>query len=453
LALSQFHAKRTPFPEMAKNATVPPRLRLGLPLLCIAIGVLFILAHLLKGATTMVTGHAVVTDLNQEVSNDNLISAVHRLASADAWACVIIVAGLSGIWPYVKLLGTVMLVALVDCGRLTPMWSYNGLLVLEALGKYSYADVYMIVTNLIIFNISTGGAYTILGIGKLSLHMYMAMHFASLALIIAVSLSSMATHWAVFELSGVRSVRFVEKDDEEEAESKPLLEDVESSGASSTIVSQRGTLFQAPAGKHKWLSVCSGCFALASIALTIVGACVPYISVVRGGFLGKLIRPKEDQVLQISIFYTAQRLWAGDRMEQAFAVLGIIFSFVMPVLELAGIVVCTFGAFRFGIGSHWSRVGRLAADACHSLACVDVLLIVALVTVKEIHTVVEFNIGSTCAPFASFINDKNLLTVAGLGFAASDSCFDPRPAIQSGFWWLLVSVVLRTAAWRLVPSP
>merc|ERR1719226_435184 len=128
----------------------------------------------------------------------------------------------------------------------------------------------------------------------------MALHFASLALICAVALSSVATHWAVMELSGdLRHVRIAEKDDEEEAERKPLLESGERSDADAR--NELGA--QVLARKNVKWSVCSGCLALISLALLIGGACIPYLKVVRGGFLGKLIRPQEDQTLHISIFY------------------------------------------------------------------------------------------------------------------------------------------------------
>mmetsp|Transcript_53336 Transcript_53336/g.88419 ORF Transcript_53336/g.88419 Transcript_53336/m.88419 type:complete len:442 (-) Transcript_53336:25-1350(-) len=422
------------------------RVNLGVPLACFGIAVLFLFAHLLPGATTKTEGFAPLNDLDDIVSQDNIVSAIQKLAGAQAWLIVIIVAGLSGIWPYLKLLGTALLVSYVESGRIQQDAGYKGLLILEALGKWSYADVFLITTNVLVFNASTGGEYRVVGFGKFAVDLYVTLHFAVLALIIAVTLSSVVTKWAIFEVSEQTQISAEGQEEAGEAESRPLLDKDHGLGDNTLTLGWARTLTEK---EIPWVSC--GCLAFAAMLCTIIGACVPYMQVVRAGFLGKLIRPEEDQVLNISIFSTARKLAEGDGMHKMFAILGLVFSFLMPMLEVAGLAACAISALQIGgVSAKVFRYGRVAADICHSFACVDVLLIVALATIAQLHTVVDFNIGDSCTSFGGIMSNNVLMTVAGLGFAVSDKCFEPLPGLQSGFFWLLASVVFRFGAWRFV---
>mmetsp|Transcript_686 Transcript_686/g.1424 ORF Transcript_686/g.1424 Transcript_686/m.1424 type:complete len:470 (-) Transcript_686:113-1522(-) len=425
------------------NGRLPPHLRLGLPVLILGNIALFLCSHFLKGGSTQITATVMNKNMDMVAGEDNLISASRRLAQSGAWGAVCIVALLSGVWPYVKLLGTLGCLALVDFGVCGYSRSYRGLVILETVGKWSFGDVFLIVINIVIFDISTGGPYSLVGLGEMELHMQNKVHFAGLALIIAVAFSSCITHWAAHEL---RRLELEDISHEDEAERTPLL-DQEDLGSK--------TMKTDADPKRKWLAFMAGLtlvMSTTSIAFIIVGSSIPYMEVDRHGFLGNLIRPKEDKKLFISIFSTTQRLWEGDKMYQTFGALCLIFSFVMPVLEVVMIAVSAIGILRSGISSKLSRFSRFASDACHSLACIDMVLIVGAIVVAELHTVVGFNIGNTCKPFEMMLTNKVLLDAVGLGFAASDSCFDPKPKIQTGFWWLLSGLGLRIVASRLLPA-
>mmetsp|Transcript_39564 Transcript_39564/g.84316 ORF Transcript_39564/g.84316 Transcript_39564/m.84316 type:complete len:466 (+) Transcript_39564:190-1587(+) len=417
---------------------LPSHVRFGVPLLILGITALFLCAHLLHGASALLKGSALGQSLEQVANEDNLLGATRRLAQSGAWECVVLVAVLSGILPYVKLLGTWLCVFLVDFGFLRLAWGHKVLVVLEAVGKYSFADVFMLTTNVMIFDISTGGPYQLAGFGSFELHMYYDIHFPGLALIIAVAFSSTVTHWAVYEIRRLELEEYLHDD----AEHKPLLEDEGFANADSGREGKKITRMAA------------GTLVLAviSLAFIIVGSILPYLEVDRSGFLGNLIRPHEEKKLEISIFNTVSKLADGGRMYQTFAGLSFIFSFVMPVLELLMIAVSAIGILKSGVASNLSRYCRFASDACHSLSCIEMVLIVAAVTVAELHTVVQFNIGDTCKPFAMLINNKMLLDIAGLGFAASEECFNPKAALRKGFFWLLGACVLRIVASRLLPA-
>mmetsp|Transcript_31987 Transcript_31987/g.68115 ORF Transcript_31987/g.68115 Transcript_31987/m.68115 type:complete len:445 (+) Transcript_31987:93-1427(+) len=435
----------TAVPIKWTSGTLPLRVRLGVPLLCLGNIAFFILAQILPAVSTHVKGFALIKNFEVEASKDNLFSATRRLANAGAWGSVILTSVFSGLWPYLRLLGTMFFVAIADSRFMRRAWVYKGLIALELLGKLCFCDVLVLILNLLIFNITTDGPIPLKHFGHLEIRMFMNMHFASLALVISVALSAIVNHWAVIELR--RLLELEEMTDGEDAERKPLLEE-EGLGS-------MGANAHAGVGGTKLALTAASAFmmAMTSIACLIAGASVPFMKVDHGGFLGELIRPQAHQNLDISVFNTAQKLRDdGDKMYYLMSYLFLLFCFVMPVLDLVCIAVSAFGSLRGGIVSTFSGYGRFVSDACNPLACIEVLLITALAIVGEIQTIVKFNIGDSCAPFASILSNKGLLSLVGLDFAASKTCFNPQPSLQAGFWLLLSALVLRTVASRLLPS-
>uniref|UniRef100_A0A7S0B282 Uncharacterized protein n=1 Tax=Pyrodinium bahamense TaxID=73915 RepID=A0A7S0B282_9DINO len=422
---------------------VPTRLRLGLPLLAGANAGLLVAAHLCKGASTQVDGSAPFNLLEPHAaSDDNLISAIRRLAEAHVWFMVFIVAFLSGLWPYLKLLATVGVVALTDMGRLSKGGSYNWLCALETLGKYSFADVILICFNAVIFDVSTGGPYRILLFGQLELQIYMHLKFGSVALILGVTFSALLTHWAACELSPAAAPSPEQEGGAGASEESPLLPDKDDTGE----LQQEG---------WRWTGPATLVVACAAAAFLSIGAFMPMVFIERSGFLGKLIRPESNRNLELSILaLTGDMIASAKRRNEGtvffFAVLFVVLTLVAPLLELVAVAAC-------GVGSAWPRSpwrrwARQAAEWFHSFGCAEVLLLVCLATLFEIQTVVYFNIGEECEPFEAIMDNKALLSIAGLGFAASKECFVLTPHLRPGWYVLLTAVLLRTVAWRLLLS-
>jgi len=425
---------------------VPQRLRLGLPVLMVGNIALLVAANICVGASTEVDGHAPLGALAPHTaSSDNLPSAIRRLAEARVWFMVIIVALLSGLLPYLKLLGTLMMVAFTDQGSIGKARGYQGLCVLETIGRYSFADVILICFNAVIFDISTGGEYTIMLFGGLEINMCMQIKFGAVALILAITLSTLLTHWAAFELAPPTPVVPVPGAAEE---SDPLLTSDQCADSAKDMSTRD--------------SVALSLTTILGLAALIVGADVPMVVIERGGFLGNLIRPHETRDLHLSVFSMTKELFraahsrGGGGTTAFFGVCFVALTFVAPLVELLALLtsaVMSVIARRTHASSRrstrWHRMARQAAEWCHSFGCTEVLLLVCLATLFELHRVVDFNIGDECAPFAALMNNKVLLSIAGLGFAASDSCFEPVSRLRAGWWILLSVVVFRSIGWRL----
>mmetsp|Transcript_84574 Transcript_84574/g.217906 ORF Transcript_84574/g.217906 Transcript_84574/m.217906 type:complete len:445 (+) Transcript_84574:72-1406(+) len=413
------------------SPVLPHRLRVVLPALVALDAGLLLTAHVLQGASTEVNGSAPFGMLSPHTaSSDNLMSAAKRLANAHAWACVAVVVGLSGLWPYMKLALTLSIVGAVDTCTIKRSRGRRLLQFLEVAGKYSFADVFLICFNFVIFDISTGGSYRILGAMSLELNMWMQLHFAPIGLIIAVTVSTFLTRWAAFEMSP------------REGEEKPLLASVDA-----------GEAREPPPKRSVAMHACAMLVALVGGILLIVGAQRPMIRVERGGFLGNLIRPEEDRNQELSVMSIFAHMLAGGgagpgAYNTILAAFWLALTVVAPLLEFvflaADAIACRMATASWA--SKWTAIG---AEWAHSFGCVDVLLIVAAVLLLELHTVVEFNIGDECAPFESMMSNRVELTIAGLGFATSDECFTTGPSLGPGSGILAAVILFRFGAWRL----
>lgn len=435
--------------HISSFSSLPARLRIGLPLLGAANVALLVMAHVSKGASTEVKGTAPFGQLKPHtVTDDNLFSAIGRLSEAHVWFMVFIVAILSGMWPYMKIAATLGTVGLVDAGVLSKTACHKMLCALEVLGKYSFADVFLVCFNMVIFEISTNGEYRIMVFGKFELDLFMQLKFGAVALISAVAFSALLTHWAAFEIDLLllrcSSSCLVE-------ESIPLLAqeaDLQRDGPTGESVDKTGVpraLQDAPwIGRAIALAATGGFVALA------LGLWLPMLDIERGGFLGHIIRPPESRNLHLSVasMSSAMLTSAASKLDLAylfFAVLFVLLTVIAPLLELVALIVCAMS----DVQTRWQNGVVLVAAWLSSVGCIDVLLLVCLATLFEVQMVVDFNVGRECAAFADIMNDKVVLGLAGLGFAASSSCFELVPRLRTGWWCLLGSVLLRSLAWRL----
>lgn len=127
----------------------------------------------------------------------------------------------------------------------------------------------------------------------------------------------------------------------------------------------------------------------------------------------------------------------------------IILTIVLPAMEF--LLLAARGVVNYAkpeIALKLARYCRIYAEWCHSFTCIDVLLLVALVTCTDLRTAVEFNLGDECAAFKSIMGSKSKLSLVGLGFASSEECFLPVSYIRPGFFVMMLSSVLRFLSWH-----
>jgi len=185
----------------------------------------------------------------------------------------------------------------------------------------------------------------------------------------------------------------------------------------------------------------------------LVGSAVPIVVVRHSGFLGNLIRPPARQVLELSELGVSWRMFRAAADRGGDAVLSILLvcyfglTVVAPLLELALLAAACWTA-----SPGRARAWKSSAEWCHPFACLEIMLLAGVACVFELNTVIQFNMGHSCESFEGIMNNKALLTIAGLGFAASDTCFAAPCRFGGGSLMAVGVLAARSVAWRFAEA-
>lgn len=422
--------------ELEKEA-LPARLRWLLPLLAAANVVFLVVGAIGVGTRVRLEGYAPLGLITaHDVQEVSLVSSMRGLYEAKAWLLLFAVGLMSGLWPYVKVLSTWLCVQLVDVGSLTKRSGYQKLELLEALGKWSFADINILCLNAIIFDISTD-EYTVLVFFKLRIDVYWKYSMPLFLLVGALSMSTFLTYWAIVELAPSQKAY-------SDSESAPLV-DAESLKQNET---------------HPvsicWRALRGICFGGLAPALLCVAATMPMIVVRRGGFLANLIPEANDRGLDRdlplslwSVFDMLNEL-ASFRQQSLLVYLSILWlllNFICPLLELV-LLSISYLVTDF----HWkfSRCCRWAAECASGFSCLEVMLVSVIFTSIELPQVVNHQIAGECSSLKEIYEGGLVLSMSGLGMAASPYCYSLEGSYQLGFALMVVVVMLRSLAWRVL---
>jgi len=405
---------------------------------------LLLYSHLMVGAVTMMDGQAPPPGISRAAADEaTLVSAISDLAQSGAYMFMFFVAILSGLWPYGKLLGTVLVSRLVCRGSLPRRQARIDLEWLEVVGKWSFADVILLCLDMVFFNIITETHTTL--VGPLRIELWFEPRFPAFALIAAITSSSILTHWVVTQLAPS-----VSQSGNTAGEQSPLLirepeeDQVTRLGMTTSLLD--GSTDPQKAARIAAMAVASCAAAMFHIA----GMFLPLIWVERTGFLGKLLA-EEQRDIDLSVVGITLRMWqiAGDSDHSAsllthiFAVVFAILCFASPLLEL---LLMALSAVASGIDEAWSSCFRTFAGWVRSFACADVLLLVTLACVVDLQRVVAFNVGDQCKSFGTLMSNHLLMQTLGLGTASSSDCLFIDAQIQPGWFVLAAATVLRVIA-------
>ena len=142
--------------SLMRNANLPRWVRIYVPVvLAINVG-FFVMGHLI----TMASVDIVIKLFGRDVRIDGIVtlsisSTLEKLLSANPipWPLVFLVGGMSGIWPYTKLT-LIFSCWMLPPSRLRPKKRGQWLMTLDALGKWSLVDVYIIMFFMLAFRVN-----------------------------------------------------------------------------------------------------------------------------------------------------------------------------------------------------------------------------------------------------------------------------------------------------------
>jgi hypothetical protein len=188
-------------------------------------------------------------------------------------------------------------------------------------------------------------------------------------------------------------------------------------------------------------------FGLVSLLLLIASMWFPIMTVRRGGFLGLLL-PEDEQDLSLSVISLATWLWessfkkGGSWPTRFFATTLINTACVAPLIELVLLIAAS--AFALANRQYSNNMARCVAGWFHSFACADMLVITCLIVVFMLPTLVKINMGDQCDSLEFLLSNKAILSIIGLGNAASPECFTVSSKLELGWLLLALSCLART---------
>jgi hypothetical protein len=142
--------------SLATNPKLPMGLRAGLPLLVFANAILFISSNAGSGASIYVDleagGQSLFPGL-PPAFDFSLVNTIVEMAQGKVWLLVFVIGFFSGVWPYVKL---VMMLCcwFIPANKLSIPRRHKLLEFLDAFGKWSLVDTYVLVLFVVAFSIN-----------------------------------------------------------------------------------------------------------------------------------------------------------------------------------------------------------------------------------------------------------------------------------------------------------
>jgi len=298
--------------------------------------------------------------------------------------------------------------------------------------------------NLVIFHIMTDSRVTLAG--PLRVELWMEPMLPTLGLIVAISTSSILTHWVVTQLAPSVSQSSARAGEQSPLRiQEPEVDQLTGQPLTTTLLSRSNDAQQRSRIAAMAVASC------AAAMFHIAGMFLPLMWVERSGFLGKLVA-EEERNLSISVVRVTMRMWQiggdGDHdvaslLTRIFAVVFAILCFVAPLMEL---LLMALAAVASSIDEVWSNCFRTCAGWMRSFACADVLLLVTAAAVYDLQKVVAFNVGNQCESFATLMNNRLFMQTLGLGDAASSDCLLMNACFQPGWLVLATATVLRIIA-------
>ena len=417
---------------LGRAAIVPLWVRIALPAAMVGNIALFVSSNASVGATVRM--YAAASGSRDRVDfpplhEFSLGSSVRDMWRAGTYPLSILIAVFSGGWPYLKL--ALMLFAwFAPPARLHPTRRGRMLAVVDAFGKWSLVDAFVMILFRVAFRFSLATPDSSDGESvrlDVDVEANWGFHSFLLATVASLALGHVALAW------------------HREATEAPLEAPSEDADAEDARGENRGNRGNR---SRRRSVVVAGILALAA-ALTLVGALVTSIRFEFGGLTGALLGARGAR-RDYSLVSLAARLPPGS----ASAAAAWIFAVAMPLANVAACAALEFVPAK----ASTRRTLEVAAEVTRAWAALDVFLVAALAAVAQIRRFASFVVGDSCDAVDAAIRIVNARAEAMggddrdfLGFPlAVDSCFDVRTELDAGCWVLVAAAATAAAGGWLV---
>jgi hypothetical protein len=405
--------------------------RFLMPLLLLLCMALFISANTSPGASVYVLmsfGAARSVEI-PKLFDFGLISSIRDMWDAGVYPLAIVIAFFSGAWPYIKLV--LMLVTwLLPASLFKEKWREWALMGLDALGKWSLIDAYVMVVMLVSFHFHV--VFPIVAQDYVELptliDVYVNAAWGFLAFLIATVLSLILSH-IILNIHRHIKARPDENTGEAAIRYRPLF------------------MYCNP--KRFVVPIRIGIGVLLGVSLVLVILGVSFISFsfeflgFAGWALGLLgISPTREY----SIITLGAKLPEAVENPSSFTIrftqlIHVLTAFVFPILLLVVLIVL----WVVPLTRRFQKWIYTACEVINAWACIDVFVVSILAAILEIKQFVLFMVGDKCDFLTPYLEQFFEEPLEG-----HTTCFEVSASLKSGCWLLFIACIIYIATSMIV---
>ena len=341
--------------------------------------------------------------------NFSLVSSVEHMWDGGAYALALLIAILSGAWPYIKLISMLVLWYV----PVRPTLRGNLLGILETLGKWSLIDIY-------VFALMMAGFRFVLDVGAIArIKIAIEAKWGIFSFCIGVIVSHVLSH----------IMMFIHNTSQAEYQTLPESK-------------RHFSLSSVARIRHKKLNVCGqtaiSFSILVALGFTIASTFIDSFSFTFSGIVGMLL-PVDKHVTEFSLVQAGTYIpsildtisVAGRIGEYFVVVVYYAFAFVTPILKM----VACLALWTVPLTTHQKETMKGITSVLGTWSALDVFFISIIACTLEIGNLTASIMGETC---------DNLKEMLGI------ECLRLEAKILSGAWLMLVAVIMSLVVSMLV---
>ena len=401
---------------------IPLFWRIFIPLTIFGTIALFISSNSATGASVFIVFEVGRRIQIPSLFDFGLINSVRDMWKAGVYPLSILVAVFSGIWPYLKLV--LMLISFVlPASLLNPRKREIILMILDATGKWSILDSYVMILMLVAFHFYI--SFPVVEPSEadkgsiINVFVYAAYGFFTLILgtIISLFISHIITHLH-------RGL------DEHPDQNKG-----EKAQSYTALISFAESKYLGKKAFRVFISI----LLISTLGLVIVGSSINSFSFYFHGLAGyaldlfKIVPHREYSVIELGFSVPESYENPNDFVIRFTQTIYFLTVFLMPIAMLINVLFLWF----VPLPRRAQKFLYSVAEILNAWSCLDVFVVAIMAAILEISQFTSFIVGDKCDAINPFISKYFYDILDG-----HETCFEVQAYLQSGCWLLFVAAII-----------
>eukprot|EP01126_Amoeba_proteus_P062631 TRINITY_DN8544_c0_g2_i11.p1 TRINITY_DN8544_c0_g2~~TRINITY_DN8544_c0_g2_i11.p1 ORF type:complete len:709 (-),score=113.77 TRINITY_DN8544_c0_g2_i11:67-2193(-) len=357
-----------------------------------------------------------------------LANSVRDMWKSGVYPLSLLIGFFSGAWPYMKLV-MMLSVWLIPTRIFPSKWREQMLLVLDALGKWSLIDCYVMVLMLTSFHITL--------VPPNSPHSYLDVFvvpgWGFYTFVMATIMSLIITH------VGLAFHRRSLEPERDPATRQIIQLNLQRYKIKRKSLSKKAVKVQCGDKWNVMGSILVTSLLIVTLVLIVVGALLRAFEFQIGGYAGFVMDfLGEHNSTSYSVYSLGNQIPASSYEPNSFAIRSIqatyfLFTLAIPLLHLIMLLVLWLVPFTI---EQQTKVYKVT-EVLNAWSALDVLVVALLVSLLELNQLAQFIIGDRCK-----LIDEGLKSIFGESLNGQTHCFAAHTVLSEGCWTLFCAVVL-----------